>query len=328
MAGAQPAAGTPALDVRSLSVAIRDQALVTDVSFTVPRGATLALVGESGCGKSITALTLINLLPAGARRTHGSVHLGGDDLSARDEAAWRRIRGRRIGMIFQDPASALDPLMPVGRQIAEALSLRGITGARALREAAREMLSHVGIPNPEQRLAQYPYELSGGMCQRVMIVIALAARAELLIADEPTTALDVTIQAQILALMETLQAETGTAILLITHDMGVVAETAHTLAVMYAGTVVEYGRTTDVLTAPAHPYTRLLLRSIPTLQVRRGARLDVIEGTVPEPGDWPGGCRFAPRCPHVVPACRAQPPPMTALGAGRGAACLRIGELG
>ncbi|MGI9332368.1 MAG: ABC transporter ATP-binding protein [Gammaproteobacteria bacterium] len=327
MAPPQMAQDAPALDVRSLSVEIHGRSVVTDVGFSVPRGGTTALVGESGCGKSITALALINLLPQGARVTGGSLHLGGDDLTVLDAAHWERVRGRRIGMIFQDPANALDPLMPVGRQIAEALRLRGLSGTRALREAAREMLSHVGIANADQRLDQYPFELSGGMCQRVMIVIALAARAELLIADEPTTALDVTIQAQILALMQSLQRETGTAILLITHDMGVVAETADTLAVMYAGTVVEWGRTADVLAAPAHPYTKALLRAIPTLQARRGARLDVIDGVVPEPSDWPAGRRFAPRCPHVRSACRVAPPPMHRLGAVRGAACIRVSEL-
>jgi oligopeptide/dipeptide ABC transporter ATP-binding protein len=231
-------------------------------------------------------------------------------------------------MIFQDPSAALDPLMTVGGQIAEALALRGVTGRRALREAAREMLAHVGIPDPDRRLKQYPYELSGGMAQRVMIAIALAARPRLLIADEPTTALDVTIQAQILALMQDLQQETGAGILLITHDMGVVAESADRLAVMYAGTVVETGETEDVLAAPAHPYTQALLRSIPTLDARRGARLDVIEGTVPEPGAWPQGCRFAPRCPHVAEACRAGVPRLAAVLGDHAVACVRAGEVG
>lgn len=316
-----------ALHVRSLSVAIGSQPVVSDVSFSVPHGKTLALVGESGCGKSITALSLMNLLPDSARSSAASITLGDDDLTELDEAGWQAVRGRRIGMIFQDPTSALDPLMTVGRQIAEALRLRGITDRRTLHATAVELLGKVGIADPEQRLDQYPFELSGGMCQRVMIVIALAARAELLIADEPTTALDVTIQAQILALMERLQRETGTSILLITHDMGVVAETAHAVAVMYAGKIVEYGTTESILTAPAHPYTRLLLRTIPRLDTPRGALLEVIEGTVPEPRDWPRGCRFAPRCPHRQSACEAALPPVQMLDAGHEVACIRAAEL-
>ena len=288
---------TALLEVRRLSIDIDGRPVVVGVDLDLERGQTLALVGESGCGKSVTALGLINLLPEGARRVSGDLRLAGEELSALDEAGWRAVRGRRIGMIFQDPSAALDPLMTVGGQIAEALRLRGLAGRRALREAAREMLARVGIPDPDQRLDQHPFELSGGMAQRAMIAIALAARPDLLIADEPTTALDVTIQAQILALMDELQEQTQASILLITHDMGVVAEISDWLAVMYAGGVVETGRTSDVLASPVHPYTRLLLRSIPTLESPRGVRLDVIDGTVPEPGDWPAGCRFAPRCP-------------------------------
>ena len=315
------------LEVRKLTIEINDRPVVVGVDLDLERGETLALVGESGCGKSVTALGLINLLPEGARRVSGALRLAGEELSALDEADWRAVRGRRIGMIFQDPSAALDPLMTVGGQIAEALRLRGLTGRRALREAAREMLARVGIPDPEQRLDQHPFELSGGMAQRAMIAIALAARPDLLIADEPTTALDVTIQAQILALMDELQAQTQASILLITHDMGVVAEISDCLAVMYAGGVVETGRTSDVLASPVHPYTRLLLRSIPTLESTRGVRLDVIEGTVPEPGDWPAGCRFAPRCPYVEDACRADTPTLRPGDPGRAVACFRSGEL-
>jgi len=207
------------------------------------------------------------------------------------------------------------------------LSLRGVLGKRALREAAREMLAHVGIPDPDQRLDQHPYELSGGMAQRAMIAIALAARPDLLIADEPTTALDVTIQAQILALMQDLQDESGTAILLITHDMGVVAESSDRIAVMYAGTVIETGDTAKALSTPAHPYTRALLHSIPTLDARRGEMLDVIEGTVPEPGAWPSGCHFSPRCNHAQAGCRIESPRLETVQGSHAAACFRLGEL-
>ena len=315
------------LEVRNLTIEINGRPVVVGVDLDLERGETLALVGESGCGKSVTALGLINLLPESARRVSGALRLASEELSTLDDAGWRAVRGRRIGMIFQDPSAALDPLMTVGGQIAEALRLRGVTGRRALREAAREMLARVGIPDPDQRLDQHPFELSGGMAQRAMIAIALAARPDLLIADEPTTALDVTIQAQILALMNELQAQTQASILLITHDMGVVAETSDCLAVMYAGAVVETGRTSEVLASPVHPYTRLLLRSIPTLETRRGVRLDVIEGTVPEPGDWPAGCRFAPRCPYVEDACEVEVPTLRPGGTARAVACFRSGEI-
>lgn len=316
------------LDLRNLTVEIHGEPVVTHVDLDVRRGETLALVGESGCGKSVTALGIINLLPEGACRRSGRLRLAGEDLFGIGEEAWRKVRGRRIGMIFQDPSAALDPLMTVGRQISEALRLRGGSGRGSVRTAAREMLVQAGIADPDRRLDQHPFELSGGMAQRAMIAIALAARPDLLIADEPTTALDVTIQAQILALMARLQSESGTAVLLITHDMGVVAENADRLAVMYAGMVVETGRTADVLARPAHPYTRLLLRSIPTLEAERGVALDVIDGLVPEPGAWPQGCRFEPRCPFAADACRTGTPPLHAIGEGRAAACVRFGEFG
>ena len=316
------------LQLRNLTVEIHGRAVVTGVDLEVAEGETLALVGESGCGKSVTALGIINLLPEGSRRVSGSLHFAGEDLSGLGETEWRRVRGRRIGMIFQDPSAALDPLMTIGRQIAEALRLRGLSGREELRVAAREMLVHAGIADPDRRLRQHPFELSGGMAQRAMIAIALAASPGLVIADEPTTALDVTIQAQILTLMAQLQAESGTAILLITHDMGVVAENSDRLAVMYAGMVVETGRTADVLAQPAHPYTRLLLRSIPTLEAQRGVALDVIDGVVPEPGAWPPGCRFAPRCPYAKDACCETVPSLRPIAEGRAAACLRIGEIG
>ena len=315
------------LDIRNLSVDIRDRRIVQDLDLRMEQGETLALVGESGSGKSMTALTLIGLLPEGGHCTQGKIHLDGTELTNAPEELWRKIRGRKIGMIFQDPSAPLDPLMTVGRHISEALSLRNIKGRRALRDAARELLTHVGIPDPDYRLDQYPYELSGGMAQRVMIAIALAAKPDLLIADEPTTALDVTIQAQILALMQDLQDESGTAILLITHDMGVVSESSDRIAVMYAGTVVETGITEKVLSAPAHPYTRALLRSIPTLDAPRGAMLEVIEGNVPEPGYWPTGCRFAPRCRHAQESCSTEVPHLKTVNNQHAVACFRLGEL-
>jgi len=317
----------PLLDIRDLSIDIRGRRIVEGLYLQMEKGQTLALVGESGCGKSITALALIGLLPEGGECAQGEIHLEDINLANANEEQWRSVRGRRIGMIFQDPSAALDPLMTIGGQISEALSLRGLSDRRALREAACEMLTHVGIPDPDQRLDQHPFELSGGMAQRAMIAIALSARPDLLIADEPTTALDVTIQAQILALMQDLQDEGGTAILLITHDMGVVAESSDRIAVMYAGTVVETGNTTEVLFAPAHPYTRALLRSIPTLDAPRGEMLDTIEGTVPEPGAWPAGCRFASRCEYAQTGCRIDVPHLEPVKRSHAAACFRLGEL-
>jgi oligopeptide/dipeptide ABC transporter ATP-binding protein len=317
----------PLLQVQGLSVSVYDREIVQAVDLVLERGRTHALVGESGCGKSMTALALIGLLPEGGHCTGGEIRLDGENLARLRPEAWPAVRGCQIGMIFQDPGAALDPLMTIGGQIAEALALRGLRGRRALRNAAREMLAHVGIPDPDKRLDQYAFELSGGMAQRAMIAIALAARPAVLIADEPTTALDVTIQAQILALMQELQAESGTAILLITHDMGVVSENSDRISVMYAGTVIENGDTEAVMAAPKHPYTRALLRSIPSLDAPRGAPLDVIEGSVPEPSRWPPGCRFAPRCPGSVDACRAVVPRLEAAGAGHTVACVRHGEI-
>ena len=317
----------PLLDIRGLSVSVNRRNIVQNVAFQMQAGKTLALVGESGCGKSMTALALIGLLPEGGVYSGGEIRLDGDDLVGFSHSDWQAVRGQRIGMIFQDPSAALDPLMTIAGQVSEALALRGIKGRSALRQAAREMLSDVGIPDPDKRLDQYPFELSGGMAQRAMIAIALAARPILLIADEPTTALDVTIQAQILSLMQDLQAETGTSILLITHDIGVVSEASDRIAVMYCGAVIETGDTDDVLAAPRHPYTQALLRSIPTLDAKRGAILEVIEGTVPEPGAWPDGCRFAPRCPHARDTCTGTVPRLEQLGPGHAVACHRHSEI-
>jgi peptide/nickel transport system ATP-binding protein len=300
------------LDVRDLTVAIGAAQVVDGVSFSIAPGETLALVGESGCGKSLTALGLIGLLPDAAARTRGEILFDGQDIARLSERQMSRLRGGRMGMIFQEPVASLDPLMPVGRQITEALTLAGAgQGARA---RAVEMLDRVGIPEPEMRFSQYPFELSGGMCQRVMIAIAMIRNPALLIADEPTTALDVTIQAQILRLMADLRAETRAAVLLITHDMGVVAEVADRIAVMYAGRIVETGPVRAVLRAPRHPYTALLLKTIPRLTGARKVALPAIEGTVPDIADWPRGCRFHPRCPLASDKCRFEAPPLAPAG--------------
>ena len=324
-------AAPPVLEVRDLRVRIGETDVVDGVDLAIDGGETLALVGESGCGKSLTALALIDLLPEVARRSGGEIRLAGmriDRLRARDMDA---VRGGRIGMIFQEPVASLDPLMTVGRQIAEALALEGSIAPAQARERAIAMLDHVGISEPRLRVDQYPFELSGGMCQRVMIAMAMIRRPALLVADEPTTALDVTIQAQILRLMADLREETGAAVLLITHDMGVVAETADRICVMYAGRVVETGAVRDVFAAPRHPYTALLMRTIPRLTGPRKHALPAIAGSVPDIARWPSGCRFAPRCPLATERCRTQAPPLDPVGApGQRAACWhadRVGEI-
>jgi peptide/nickel transport system ATP-binding protein len=310
------------LAVRDLTVAIGARAVVDGVSFELRTGETLALVGESGCGKSLTALALLQLLPGAAQLKGGTVAFEGADLARLPEPAMRKIRGNRASLIFQDPLSSLDPLMTVGDQLVEGILAHRDLSRSDARAEALAMLRAVGIAEAERRLAQYPFELSGGMCQRVMIAIALAARPAVLIADEPTTALDVTIQAQILDLMKGLRRESGTSILLITHDMGVVAEMADRVAVMYAGRIVETGPTDAIFASPRHPYTHLLLKSVPRLDDRPKTAMAVIEGSVPAHGDWPAGCRFAPRCPLAVERC-ASPPPLAAVGADRAAACWR-----
>jgi peptide/nickel transport system ATP-binding protein len=312
----------PVLAVHDLTVAIGPRAVVDGVSFALGPGETLALVGESGCGKSLTALALLQLLPGAARLAGGTIGFEGADLARLDEARMREIRGNRASIIFQDPLSSLDPLMTVGDQLVEGILAHRAVGRAAARAEALAMLRAVGIAEAERRLAQYPFELSGGMCQRVMIAIALAARPAVLIADEPTTALDVTIQAQILDLMKALRRESGTSILLITHDMGVVADMADRVAVMYAGRIVETGPTDAIFASPRHPYTHLLLRSVPRLDDRPKTPMAVIEGSVPAHGDWPPGCRFAPRCPLAVERCVVQPP-LDPVAPARAAACWR-----
>ena len=281
---------------------------VDGVSFSLQRGETLALVGESGCGKSLTSLALLQLIPAPGRIDSGSViRLGDTDvLSLRGEAL-RRIRGRRIGMIFQDPMTSLNPVFTVEAQITEGILAHFRISKAEARDRALRLLQEVGIPDPAERLKAYPHQLSGGMRQRVMIAIALSAEPEILVADEPTTALDVTVQAQILEVLDDLRSRRGMAVLLITHDLGIVAGRADRVAVMYAGQIVEEAPTSRLFSHPSHPYTQGLFASIPRI---RGPlqRLNPIRGSVPAPAAWPTGCRFRPRCPKAFDRSESEPP--------------------
>jgi oligopeptide/dipeptide ABC transporter ATP-binding protein len=303
---------------------------VDDVSFRVRRGETLAIVGESGCGKSVTALSIMRLVPdPPGRIVDGEIQLEGTDLLALDEAEMRQIRGNRISMIFQEPMTSLNPVIRIGGQISEAVRLHRDTSAKAAWEKAVEMLHLVRIPEPARRAKEYPHQLSGGMRQRAMIAMALACRPALLIADEPTTALDVTIQAQILALILDLQKQIGMGLVLITHDLGVVAQTAQRVIVMYAGKKVEEADVETLFANPRHPYTRGLMASIPTVPTQQGkarARLDEIPGTVPALTRLPAGCAFAPRCSLAVERCRQEYPPLQHFGVGHLAACWRAAD--
>ncbi|OAF02226.1 peptide ABC transporter ATP-binding protein [Bradyrhizobium centrolobii] len=304
---------------------------VDDVSFTVRRGETLAIVGESGCGKSVTALSLLRLVPdPPGRIVGGSVTLEGTDLLTLDDAEMRAIRGNRISMIFQEPMTSLNPVMRIGHQIVEAVRLHRNMSAKEAHDLAIEMLRLVRIPEPARRAREYPHQLSGGMRQRAMIAMALACRPALLIADEPTTALDVTIQAQILALILDLQKELGTGLVLITHDLGVVAQTAQRVIVMYAGKKVEEASVEALFAAPKHPYTRGLMASIPAVpasDVAPQARLNEIPGTVPSLVRLPAGCAFAPRCKLAIKRCQEEYPPLADWGGGHLAACWRAAEV-
>ncbi len=280
---------------------------VDGVSFSIGKGEILGIVGESGCGKSVTSLSILQLLGTNAKISQGSIKLSGRELLGLSEEEMCKIRGNEIAMIFQDPMTALNPTLTIGEQLIEPLVIhQGYSKADARKEAV-EVLKKVGIAAPEKRMKEYPHQLSGGMRQRVMIAMAVSCAPKLLIADEPTTALDVTIQAQILELMLELRQNMDTAIILITHDMGVVAETADNILVLYAGKVVEYGSVKDIFNAPKHPYTRGLLSSIPPLQ-EDVEELNTIEGTVPAPGQMPAGCRFGPRCPLAGEHCRREQP--------------------
>jgi oligopeptide/dipeptide ABC transporter ATP-binding protein len=294
---------------------------VDGVSLYINRGETLGVVGESGCGKSATALSIMRLIPNPPGKIEtGQIWFEGQDLLKKTEAQMRSIRGNDISMIFQEPMTSLNPVYTVGDQIAEAIELHQGLGRREALERTVEMLKLVGIPLPERRVNEYPHQLSGGMRQRVMIAMALSCNPKMLIADEPTTALDVTIQAQILELMKRLKKELGMAIMLITHDLGVVAEMAQRVTVMYAGKIVEEAPVVPLFRSPLHPYTRGLLDSIPHLEHDK-SRLHVIEGVVPNPMFMPSGCRFNPRCPYADDRCRQEEPALTDVGGGRFVSC-------
>jgi oligopeptide/dipeptide ABC transporter ATP-binding protein len=304
-----------------------DLAAVDDVGFEVAEGEVLGIVGESGSGKSVTALSIMGLLPKPpARVAGGSIRFQGEDLLACSEREMRRIRGPGIGMIFQEPMTSLNPVFTIGDQLMETVRVHERVGAAVQRERAIAMLTKVGIAEPERRLRDYPHQLSGGMRQRVMIAMALACHPKLLIADEPTTALDVTIQQQILELLLDLREELGMAIVIITHNMGVVAEMADRVIVMYAGRIVERAPVGELFDRPAHPYTRGLLESIPSLADERD-RLKTIPGTLPNPAALPPGCRFEPRCHWRIGACAAAVPPLERLREGHESACIRQREL-
>ncbi len=300
---------------------------VDGVSFSIRRGETLALVGESGCGKTVTSLSLIRLLADTAQVQADYMEVDGQKILelTKDEA--RKLRGSKISMIFQEPMTSLNPVYKIERQLGEVFRLHepGLSKQQVF-EKSVEILKRVGVPNPAERLKVYPHQLSGGMRQRVMIAISLASSPQMLIADEPTTALDVTIQAQIIDLLKELQRDMNMSILLITHDFGVVSQIAERVAVMYAGKIVEEGPLEQIFEDPWHPYTKLLILSIPGIKVTRGGRLESISGTVPNPLHFPEGCRFAPRCPYAMEICRRQPPEEVVCGARRVSCFLKQGE--
>ena len=319
----------PVVDVNGLGVSfatLRGRLpVLEDVSFSIQPGEIVGLVGESGSGKSVTALALMGLLGQEGRVDSGTISLDGQDLRALNNQQMLAIRGREISMVFQEPMTSLNPVYTVGFQIAEVLIEHFGQRRRAALAQAAELMKIVGIPDAHRRVHDYPHQLSGGMRQRVMIAMAMACQPKLLIADEPTTALDVTIQAQILDLLRELRDQFGTAVLMITHDMGVIASVVQRVIVMYAGHVVEVAPVEDLFSTPAHPYTRLLLRSIPRVQQKR-AQLESISGTPPSPTEFPTGCRFHPRCPDALETCRGQLPALDGHGVDRAVRCWRAGE--
>ena len=322
----QESLNAPVIEVEDLGIRLNTSRgpaqAVRGVGFSLKRGETIGLVGESGCGKSITALALMGLLPDSAV-VSGSIRLDGRELVKLSDADYCKLRGNRISMIFQEPMTALNPMHTIGHQVAEPLRRhRNYSAAQARREAIA-LLDRVGLPDPARRIDAYPHQFSGGQRQRVTIAMALACEPDLLIADEPTTALDVTIQGQILDLIADLVEERGMSMILISHDLGVIAENVQRMMVMYGGTVVESGPTDEVFRRMGHPYTQGLFRARPKLGARKGTRLTTISGTVPELADLPPGCTFADRCPLVIDQCRAALPPMVDVGTGHGVRCIR-----
>ena len=319
------------LELRGLTTAFQtargEISAIEDISFDLNAGEILGIVGESGSGKSVTALTIMGLLPEPpARIAAGSVRFAGEELTTASPNRMEKIRGAGISMVFQEPMTSLNPVFTIGEQIMETLRAHERMSASAQRERAIEMLDRVGIASATKRLNDYPHQLSGGQRQRVMIAMSLACRPKLLIADEPTTALDVTIQAQVLDLLMDLRDELGMAIMIITHNMGVIAEVADRVLVMYAGRIVEQSPAADLFDAPQHPYTKGLLACVPTLQQDRH-RLIAIPGSLPEPARRPPGCRFAPRCSYRIEACRTAIPPLVMQREDRAVACIRADEL-
>jgi peptide/nickel transport system ATP-binding protein len=318
----------PLLSVQGLTVEFPTRRgtlrAVDGVSFELAAGEVLGIVGESGAGKSLTGAAIIRLLEPPGRISAGEIRLSGDRIDDLPVSAFRRIRGARIGMVFQDPLTSLNPLYTVGRQITETIATHLDVSAAEARRRAISLLTDVGLPGAAQRLDAYPHEFSGGMRQRVVIALALAAEPKLVIADEPTTALDVSVQAQVIAVLKRLTREKGTAVILITHDMGVIAETADRVAVMYAGRIVEIGPVRDVIRHPRHPYTRGLMGSIPTLEGQR-TRLEQIPGTMPRLSEIPRGCAFNPRCTLAFDRCRAERPVLAPSGRSL-SACFALEE--
>ncbi len=319
-------AADPLLDVSGLTTVFAlagggEAAAVNDVSFTVNRGETVGLVGESGSGKSVTALSIIRLVQPPGRMTRGRILFEGRDLAALDERELRKIRGRRIGFVFQEPMIALNPVYTIGFQIRETLEVHGLARGAAARRRAVELLDAVRVPDPARRADDYPHQLSGGLRQRAMIALALTAEPSLVIADEPTTALDVTVQAEILDLLRDMRRQFSLSLLLITHDLGVVAEMTDRVAVMYGGRVVEQADTATLFAAPGHPYTQGLLACLP--ERAAGGRLTAIPGSVPPLGQWPTGCAFAPRCGYREPRCEAAVPDLVGVHATHHIRCIR-----
>ncbi|MCE2469696.1 MAG: ABC transporter ATP-binding protein [Dehalococcoidia bacterium] len=323
---------TTLLEVQDLRTQFTtDEALVKavdGVSFTLEEGKTLALVGESGCGKSVSALSVMRLIPwPPGRIVSGSIVFDGVDLLALREHEMGRIRGKEIGMVFQEPMTSLNPVLTIGRQLTEALELHLGMSRYDANQRAAELLRQVGIPDAESRLAQYPHQFSGGMRQRVMIAMAISCNPKLVIADEPTTALDVTIQAQVLELMKELTQRLGVSLIIITHNLGVVARYADDVNVMYAGKIIERGSAAQVYANPSHPYTLGLLKSVPRLDQPKTESLDPIQGQPPDLGNLPPGCAFQPRCRYAVERCTADTPILESVGDGHEAACWQIAEV-